>query len=246
MLSNIFKYRTTPGSLSGFNQLKTDLNSQLIPGLENGPENVAGSIYLLKHLSGLGFEKAITTPLIYCSAHAHLLDQIDHNAALLKAEVEKQNLNIELVVSAKYHLDADLAAYAQNAPLQCFHKNQVLIKLLAEDFTQKQLNTLKLLVQEGYVPVIAHPEKYKFFKNMQDLKPVMALGCLFQVNIISLSGYYGSVVQGLSQKLVRNNMVAYLGTELRTLKQAFALDRALHKPAVVTSITQQTFRNASL
>jgi tyrosine-protein phosphatase YwqE len=81
---------------------------------------------------------------------------------------------------------------------------------------------------------------------MQDLKPVMALGCLFQVNIISLTGYYGSVVQGLSQKLVRNNMVAYLGTELRTLKQAFALDRALHKPAVVTSITQQTFRNASL
>lgn len=222
------------------------MNSQLIPGLENGPENVAGSIYLLKHLSGLGFEKAITMPLVCCSAHAQLQDQIDQNAALLKAEIKKQNLTIELAISAKYYLDADLAAYAQNAPLQCFHENQVLIKLPVDGFTKKHMDILKLLVKEGYVPVIAHPEKYKFFNNAQDLNPIMALGCMFQVNIISLSGYYNSVVQKFSQEIVRKKMAAYLGTDLRNLKQAFALDRALHKPAVVTSITQQTFRNASL
>lgn len=120
----------------------------------------------------------------------------------MKAEIKKQNLTIELAISAKYYLDADLAAYAQNAPLQCFHENQVLIKLPVDGFTKKHMDILKLLVKEGYVPVIAHPEKYKFFNNAQEFNPIMALGCMFQVNIISLS--------------------------------------------VVTSITQQTFRNASL
>lgn len=54
------------------------------------------------------------------------------------------------------------------------------------------------ITMKGYIPVIAHPEHYSFYHNKKkyyrELKP---LGCLFQLNLLSLSDYYGKTLRKL-------------------------------------------------
>ena len=75
----------------------------------------------------------------------------------------------------------------------------------------------KLRVND-YIPVLAHPERYRFifddFNKFHNLKKV---GCEFQLNLLSLTGYYGKDVAIISDKLLKNNMIDYCGSDIHNI-----------------------------
>ena len=53
----------------------------------------------------------------------------------------------------------------------------------------------------GYIPIIAHPERYAFFHNsFVDYYKLKKHGCLFQINLLSTTGYYGNRVLKITEK----------------------------------------------
>ena len=61
--------------------------------------------------------------------------------------------------------------------------------------------------------MLAHPERYLYFNNKvyDDLKEA---GCLFQVNLLSLAGYYGKGPLDVAHYLIKKDYVDLLGTDL--------------------------------
>ena len=53
---------------------------------------------------------------------------------------------------------------------------------------------------------------------------IKSLGCDFQINLLSLSGYYGSEQKKLAIKLLKADLVDYLGTDLHKENQIKYLD----------------------
>ena len=72
----------------------------------------------------------------------------------------------------------------------------------------------------GYIPVIAHPERYRFyFDNSKDLKKLKLLGCKFQLNLFSTTDYYGKDVRIFTEYLINNQMYAFVGSDIHKLSQ---------------------------
>ena len=68
---------------------------------------------------------------------------------------------------------------------------------------------------KGLQPVIAHPERYRYYHHaISQYERFIELGCLLQVNLLSLSGYYGKPCQDGYETLVRKRMVDLLGTDM--------------------------------
>jgi tyrosine-protein phosphatase YwqE len=68
---------------------------------------------------------------------------------------------------------------------------------------------------QGYQPVIAHPERYIYLQqNKEFYEELKDIGCLFQLNILSLSGGYGKSVLDLAQHLLKKDYYDLLGTDL--------------------------------
>jgi protein-tyrosine phosphatase len=68
---------------------------------------------------------------------------------------------------------------------------------------------------KGYQPVIAHPERYTYFgANKGWYDQMKDAGCLFQVNLLSLCGFYGKVQMDLAQYLIKQKYVNLLGTDM--------------------------------
>jgi tyrosine-protein phosphatase YwqE len=68
---------------------------------------------------------------------------------------------------------------------------------------------------QGYQPVIAHPERYIYLEKNKDFyRELKDVGCLFQLNILSLGGHYGRSVTELSNYLLKNDYYNLLGTDL--------------------------------
>jgi tyrosine-protein phosphatase YwqE len=68
---------------------------------------------------------------------------------------------------------------------------------------------------KGLQPVIAHPERYSFYhRTFSQYEHFVELGCLLQVNLLSLLGYYGMPVKATAEKLIEKKMISFVGTDM--------------------------------
>ena len=71
------------------------------------------------------------------------------------------------------------------------------------------------------------------------------MGCSLQVNLLSLSGYYGSAQKKLSVKLLKADLVDYLGTDLHRQSQLKYLSTHIDV-SILKLLGRKTFKNNQL
>jgi tyrosine-protein phosphatase YwqE len=77
---------------------------------------------------------------------------------------------------------------------------------------------------QGYQPVIAHPERYIYLQqNKEFYRELKDIGCMFQLNILALSGHYGRSVKDLAEYLLNNGFYDLVGTDLHNFHHLEAL-----------------------
>lgn len=225
MLSIFKKKRSNTVDLSA---LGTDLHSHLLPGIDDGSPDVPTSMELIKGLQDLGFRNLITTPHI-------LWDLYKNNSATIAAAeqtlqpVLQQGLpDIPLKAAAEYFLDEHFDSLLKaNTPLLTIKHNWVLVEFsfVSEPYDLKE--KLFELQIRGYQPVLAHPERYNYLGAKKQLYDELKdAGCLFQLNLLSLSGYYGKPSLDLAQHLLRKKYIDLLGTDLHHARHLQALQSA--------------------
>ncbi|HUR09935.1 MAG TPA: CpsB/CapC family capsule biosynthesis tyrosine phosphatase [Flavitalea sp.] len=205
----------------------TDMHSHLLPGIDDGAPDPAMSIELMRGLHSLGYRQLITTPHIMSDMYRNDRASIAAALSVLQRESETAGL-ISPAAAAEYFMDDyfDLLV-EENVPLMTLRDNWVLVEFsfvgAPANLKQKIFN----LQIKGYQPVIAHPERYiYFFNNKKWYEELKDAGCLFQVNLLSLAGYYGKVPNDLAQYLIKKKYVDLLGTDLHHLRHLQVLQQS--------------------
>jgi tyrosine-protein phosphatase YwqE len=80
------------------------------------------------------------------------------------------------------------------------------------------------LTTQGYKPVLAHPERYQYM-TVEKAEDLRDRGVLLQINLLSLTGFYGVPMQKLAEKLIDRSWVDLLGSDCHTLQQAQLLNK---------------------
>lgn len=215
-------------------QLKTDMHSHLIPGIDDGAPDMETSLGLIRGLSNLGYTKLITTPHIMWDMYKNTREDILTRLDELRTAVKEEGLNVEIHAAAEYFLDD----YVQDL----VHNNQPLLtisdKMVLTEFSMALppmhlKDILFSLQMQGYLPVIAHPERYLYLQNQKDFyEELRTIGCLFQINILSLGNYYGKAAHELALYLIKKGYYELLGTDLHHPRHL----EALHQPAIESAI----------
>ena len=207
------KKASTPIDLSW---LKTDMHSHLIPGIDDGSPDLPTSLQLIKGFADLGYKKLITTPHILWDIYPNTREIILDKYGLLKEAVIYAGLDIEIQVGAEYFLDEHFSSLLKNkTPLLALSGNMVLVEfsMLSAPFDlQEMLFEMQL---QNYQPVIAHPERYSYLNRKREVfDELRQSGCLFQLNLLSLQGYYGNAVQELAEYLLKKDYYDFAGSDL--------------------------------
>ncbi len=78
---------------------------------------------------------------------------------------------------------------------------------------------------QGYIPILAHPERYSYFQDDYELvDKLKEEGLLFQSNFSSILGHYGKKAQKLLKYMLKNEYIDYFGTDIHHIDKTFALD----------------------
>ena len=82
----------------------------------------------------------------------------------------------------------------------------------------------------GYKPILAHPERYNFYhQNFKEYQKLKEAGCLFQLNLLSLSNYYGRHIHTIALKLLKENLYDFVGTDTHHQRHLDALEKITDK-----------------
>lgn len=100
--------------------------------------------------------------------------------------------------------------------LLCFGKQYVLFELPSNSRPAMIEEIVFKMNLNGYQPVLAHPERYPYFhdKKMYEYQKLKDHGVLFQLNLMSLTGYYNPGIRAVARDLIRHEMVDFAGTDI--------------------------------
>lgn len=243
-LSKLF----SPSAPSDFSRLGTDLHSHLLPGLDDGVQTLEESLEVIEALSRLGYTRLITTPHVMTERYPNSSKVIREQERLLKDAVRKAGIPVEIKAAAEYYLDENFGHLLEQGDLLPLDaKGHVLFELSFHHAPLALGQTLFDMQAKGFIPVLAHPERYPYFhQRLGEYQSLQEAGCLFQVNILSITGHYGIDVQQAAQMLLKHKMVRFLGTDVHRIAHVRTLSAALRSGHLEKTLRQFQFANPEL
>lgn len=205
--------------------LGSDMHSHLLPGIDDGSPDDATSLTLIKGLQDLGYRQFITTPHIMGDVHKNDATSIGRAHGQLRNALQQEGMEVPVKPAAEYFLDDHFDELLdKGVPLLTIKDNWVLVEFSFVTIPLHVKEQLFELQIKGYKPILAHPERYNYLisqkKWYDELKEA---GCYFQLNLLSLTGYYGKLTSELAQYLVKKNYIDLLGTDLHHQRHLDAL-----------------------
>ncbi len=235
------KKLTSPVDVSS---LVTDMHSHLIPGIDDGVPDVDTAIALIKELAGLGYRKVITTPHIMVDLYKNPPEIIRKGEKQVKEAIEAERINIEFEASAEYQLDEGFLNHFKNGQLMTFGGKYLLLELSYFNAPPNLFEMLFDLQLAGYKVILAHPERYAYwhrdFSKLEDLKN---RNVFFQLNMISLSGFYSLPIKKISERLIDGGMVDFIGSDLHSHQYLNLIEKALYEPYLEKLINSGKLKN---
>jgi len=232
MFKSLFgKFKKKEEPLPGYDFAGVDMHSHLIPGIDDGAKTIEDSLMLVRNLHQLGFSKFYTTPHIMSDYFRNTPEIINNGLAELREAVKAEGIPVEINAAAEYYIDDGFLKKLENEKLLTIGENYLLFEVSyinCPDNIDEIIFRMQVL---GYKPIMAHPERYPFwYKTFEKYQALHDQGVLLQVNINSLSGYYGIDAKKIADKMVENNLVDLIGTDCHHMKHIEGLKRGLADP----------------
>ncbi|WP_288955886.1 CpsB/CapC family capsule biosynthesis tyrosine phosphatase [uncultured Polaribacter sp.] len=197
-----------------------DIHSHLLPGIDDGAKDLNNSIELILKMRSYGIKNFITTPHVLGSVYPNSSETIKMKLKEVQEELKKRKItDVSLGAAAEYMLDEEFSVLLEKDDILTLKDNLVLVEMSYFNAPNNLFEVLFELGLKGYKPILAHPERYIFYhNNLRMYTKLKNAGCLFQLNLLSLTEKYGKNVQKTSLKLLEEGMYHYVGTDVHNIE----------------------------
>lgn len=240
---SFFKAKNKNQTIPDLLPIHTDIHSHVLPGIDDGSPDIETSLELLRGIYELGIRKTVATPHVISDMYRNTPETINAALEKLRSAAAASDIDIEINAAAEYMLDDYFMKLLQDdAPLLCIHKNIVLTEQSYASSSGK-LNELAFsIMTKGYRPIMAHPERYHYYHdNYDQYTHLKDIGFYLQVNLLSLTGYYGKAVTKAAKYLLDNDMADFVGTDMHHVRHLEALRNRKHLDLFARYLHKKTY-----
>jgi protein-tyrosine phosphatase len=188
-----------------------DVHSHLIYGVDDGPPTIKESIRMVLEAERIGIKTIIATPH-YRKGLFKAENAVEHYIEL-KSRVK--DCNIEILLGYEVYFDSIIPDVMTVKDRFTLNKSKYLLFEMPFDIIPSNISDVILnLHMENFIPVIAHPERNRFFvKNFQFFLEFIESGCLIQLDAASILGVYGSAVKKFTKNLIKLNLAHFVSSD---------------------------------
>lgn len=207
--------------LEGF----VDIHNHILPGIDDGAKTLDESISLIEGFSSIGITRFVATPHIMHNYYPNDSESI-HNAQakVLDRLIEMKMTHVSLDVAAEHMIDSNFEVLLDLKKEMPLRNKYLLIEM---SYLQPPINfdlAVEKITSHRYFPILAHPERYNFLSiDSPKYTKYKNSGILLQMNLLSLSDFYGKEVQKKAYKLLQEGLIDYVASDVHNLHQLQSL-----------------------
>lgn len=199
---------------SGILKGSTDCHSHILYGVDDGIKTPEDSLAVLAYEESLGVKEVWCTP--------HIMEDVPNTTESLKAKFEElSNLYkgpIKLHLAAEYMLDTVFEQRLKDRDLLTMEDDTLLVEVSVMAEPYDLVGMLKEIMSAGYHPLLAHPERYRYLTE-KDYDRLHELGVKFQLNLASVTGYYGLAAQNKASYILDKGWYSAIGSDCHRLRR---------------------------
>lgn len=200
-----------------------DFHSHILPNIDDGSKNMEETIKLIKEAKQAGFDKIISTSHYMQDYYEY--DEQKRNEILkqVKEQLEKEEIKLELYLGNEIYIATDIAQLIKDGKASTINNTKyVLFELPLNSKPLFVKEVIYRLIENGYKPIIAHPERYSYIKEeIKYAEELANMGALFQANYGSIVGMYGSGAKKTIKKLLKKDLISFLGSDVHRINQIY-------------------------
>lgn len=197
----------------------TDCHCHLLPGVDDGIQTMEESLECLAVHEQLAFKEVWLTP--------HVMEDVPNVTEMLRVRYDELQQAytgpLRLHLAAEYMMDTLLSERIEADDLLPMD-GKLLVETSYYRAPENFYDMLESIRAKGYVPLLAHPERYNYMSK-KDYIRLKDRGVRLQLNLLSLAGLYGSQVKEKASMLCTSGLYDVAGSDLHSLRQAGLLQR---------------------
>lgn len=231
-----------------FEVLGTDMHCHLVPKVDDGSKCIEESVECMKALASVGYKKMILTPHFQTPRFENDEDDIVRRYEEMKRQAADMGVEIDICgIGGEYRIDSGFAKRLENPRFLQIGGKYVLVEFSLHQQMMGCDEMIFDMQMKGYEVILAHPERYPYLNvggsRMEQLKNQ---GIFFQVNVLSLGGFYGEEAKRRAFEMVEGGLVEFLGTDTHNSMYAQALIDLTHNRKVEKLLMNHEFLNKTL
>lgn len=194
-----------------------DIHCHILHGLDDGSDNFEESVMMAQMAHSSGTRMIVATP--HCNVPRSFKNQWSADIAKkivdLNERLASEGTDIKILPGNEIFACGDFLQQLKDGKLITL--NNSVYPLVEFDFYEHPktvFQKLEQLVAEGYVPIVAHPERYEFVQYEEDAaKYIKKIGCLIQLNKGSVMGKFGRSAQHAAHAILDAHLVDIVASD---------------------------------
>ena len=194
-----------------------DIHCHILPGVDDGAADIAQTQKMLRMAAAEGICEIVTTP--HYKMGRNRRNASKERIAELVQELQRwladEGINIQLYTGNEilYSYEIDHLLEAQ-AVCTLADSSYVLVEFSPGDEFTYIKNGVQKILMAGFVPVVAHIERYEVLRKRQEyVEELVEMGAYMQVNASSIIGKAGWSVKRCVVRWIRDELVHIIASD---------------------------------
>lgn len=209
-----------------------DTHTHILYDVDDGSRSLEESIAMIAEAQNMGITDIVLTPHYICnSVFQNTKKQNEFRFKVLKEETIKRGYKINLMLGNEIFIDDSIDQLLNDGLIATLNDSKyILIEFPIMFLPHNARQILFDLRLKGYIPIIAHPERYHFYEEIELVKEMKTQGILFQSNLGTLLGNYGKSANKRLKKMLKANLIDIMASDIHHSETMYQeLPKALKK-----------------
>ena len=193
----------------------TDLHTHILPEVDDGARNLETAMNMVKQAWEDGTRILFLTPHYRGAYKKNTPQQLRERFDMFREAVRTIYPDMKLYLGQEVHYQQEAPERLYEGTILSLCDSQYALLEFRGSATRTQiLNGVSETIRNGFVPILAHVERYDAFRNEFSLAyDVLEMGALIQLNADSVMGDQGWGVKWLCHRLLKRRLVQFIASD---------------------------------
>ncbi len=194
-----------------------DIHCHILHGVDDGSGNMTDSLEMAQLAAANGTKAIFATP--HCNMPHYFENlwsvQLEQKLLDFQKKLDERGVDLRVYCGQEIFLDEGFLPLLRRNELITLNRSRyALVELDFYERTDEAYQKISALASEGYVPVVAHPERYVFVaEDKYAAAKLRQLGALLQINSGSLSGDFGAKPKRAAESILKNQLADFVASD---------------------------------